>query len=485
MPVASLILSQPSPATAKAPPQAAKLLAGGEHAIAVELADLLYDSPWPVATNLVVTLATIGVLSFAFQSLIFLGWGISIAGICVVRILLWRLYHRHRLQADFEPQAWIRRFTYFAAATGCQWGSLATAVALLSSANADLFVPIIIAGLAGGIASDYTPHVPVVDAFIWPVVLPLIIVTFAVGDAPHIALSLLYFVFVVNLSLMARRSFRTLVHKLREKAEKEQLVTRLFEANRRAETALRAKSEFLANMSHELRTPLNAVIGFSEIISDEILGPIGNRKYLEYAHDLHASGQHLLQLINDILDLTKIGAGKLDLVEETVDISELIGACVRMMAHRAKSQGLTLSQSVAPDVDSLRGDSRRLRQVMLNLLSNSVKFTPPGGSVAVRCWIEAGRLVVEVRDTGVGIAEDDLPRALEPFGQVDNAFNRHGGGTGLGLPLTKRLVELHDGTFEIISRAGAGSAVKLTFPPSRTVKTPPRIQPERDALTAA
>src|SRR5665213_3559620 len=115
-----------------------------------------------VATNLVVTLATIGVLSFAFQSLIFLGWGISIAGICVVRILLWRLYHRHRLQADFEPQAWIRRFTYFAAATGCQWGSLATAVALLSSANADLFVPIIIAGLAGGIASDYTPHVPVV-----------------------------------------------------------------------------------------------------------------------------------------------------------------------------------------------------------------------------------------------------------------------------------------------------------------------------------
>jgi len=313
MPVASLILSQPSPATAKAPPQAAKLLAGGEHAIAVELADLLYDSPWPVATNLVVTLATIGVLSFAFQSLIFLGWGISIAGICVVRILLWRLYHRHRLQADFEPQAWIRRFTYFAAATGCQWGSLATAVALLSSANADLFVPIIIAGLAGGIASDYTPHVPVVDAFIWPVVLPLIIVTFAVGDAPHIALSLLYFVFVVNLSLMARRSFRTLVHKLREKAEKEQLVTRLFEANRRAETALRAKSEFLANMSHELRTPLNAVIGFSEIISDEILGPIGNRKYLEYAHDLHASGQHLLQLINDILDLTKIGAGKLEL----------------------------------------------------------------------------------------------------------------------------------------------------------------------------
>ena len=443
----------------------------GDAAIQRELADMLYSSPWPVATNLVVTLTAIGLLSVVFDTPIFLGWGVSIVGICIIRIVLWRLYHKHRHDDTFEPQQWIRRVTYFAAATGCQWGSLAMAVAIRSNAPTDSFVPIIIAGLAGGIASGYTAHVPVVDAFVWPVVAPLIVVTFAAGDPAHIALGVLYLAFAFNLSLMARRSFASLIALIRNKAEKEKLVGRLFEANRRAESALRAKSEFLANMSHELRTPLNAVIGFSEIISGEVLGPIGNEKYLEYARDLNASGRHLLELINDILDLTKITAERLDLADDVIDVTDLIESCVRMVARRAAAQEINLVRVIAPDVAGVRGDERRLRQVVLNLLTNSVKFTPAGGSIAVRASIEFDRLIIEVRDTGVGISESDLPMVLEPFGQVNNAFNRTGGGTGLGLPLTKKLVELHGGVFVIESVPNQGTVVRVILPPDRVVSS--------------
>ena len=435
-----------------------------------ELADMLYASPWPVATNLLMTLGAVVLLSLVFDTPIFLSWGVSIIGICIIRIMLWRLYHGHRHDDDFDPQPWIRRFTYFAAATGCQWGSLATAVAIRSNAPVDSFVPIIIAGLAGGIASGYTAHVPVVDAFIWPVVAPLIVVTFAAGDPAHIALGVLYLAFAFNLSLMARRSFTSLIALIRNKAEKEKLVGRLFEANRRAESALRAKSEFLANMSHEIRTPLNAVIGFSEIISGEVLGPIGNEKYLEYARDLNASGRHLLDLINDILDLTKITAERLDLVDEVVEVGELVDSSIRMVARRATAQNIDLACVIAPEVFCVRCDERRLRQIVLNLLTNSVKFTPPGGSVAVHASIEQDRLVIEVRDTGVGIAEADLPIVLEPFGQVDNAFNRNGGGTGLGLPLTKKLVELHGGVLQIESIPNRGTVVRVILPPDRVVR---------------
>jgi len=442
---------------------------GNAFQIRAELADLLYASPWPVTANLCLTLIAVGLLSLVFATPIFLGWGVSIAGICAIRIMLWRLYHRHRADPDFEPDAWVRRFTYFAAATGCQWGSLAMTVALMSNAPSDVFVPIIIAGLAGGMASGYTAHVPVVDAFIWPVVLPLIILTLAAGDVPHVALGFLYLAFVANLSLMARRSFRTLLQTLKAKQEKQRLVVELAEANSLAQEGLRAKSDFLANMSHELRTPLNAVIGFSEIICREVMGPIGNRKYLEYAVDLHNSGKYLLQLINDILDLTKIGAGRLALDDDLLNVADLVDSCIRMMRHRAELQGVVLYQSVSPEIRAIRGDERRLRQIVLNLLNNSVCFTPAGGTITVKSWIEHERLLIEVKDTGVGISEEDLPIVFEPFGQVDNAFNRKGGGTGLGLPLAKKLVEIHQGTLEILSARGQGTAVRLTFPPHRVV----------------
>ncbi len=244
----------------------------------------------------------------------------------------------------------------------------------------------------------------------------------------------------------------------------------LLAAKEQAELANRAKSEFLANMSHELRTPLNAIIGFSELIGNQVFGPVGNEKYLEYIRDINSSGQHLLDLISDILDLSKVEAGKLELYEENVDVAATIESCLTLLRERAESAGVSISCHLPKALPRLFVDERKLKQILINLLSNAVKFTPEGGRVALRVAVGPRRgFVIKVSDTGIGIAPDDIQRALAPFGQVDSALSRRFEGTGLGLPLTKALVEMHDGRFEIESTPGVGTTVIVRFPPRRIV----------------
>ncbi len=245
----------------------------------------------------------------------------------------------------------------------------------------------------------------------------------------------------------------------------------LREAKESAEIANRTKSEFLANMSHELRTPLNAIIGFSEIITDQLFGPIGSPRYTEYSRDILASGRHLLNLINDILDVSKAEAGKIELHDEPVAVADTIGSAMRLVSARAKENGLTID-IVAPAGDGivLNADPLRLKQIVLNLLSNAVKFTAAGGSVTVTYDIAPdGRFVLEVADTGIGIAEEDLPIVLTPFGQVDSKLARKYEGTGLGLPLSQALVKLHKGELKLRSEVGVGTAVSFTLPAERVL----------------
>ena len=242
----------------------------------------------------------------------------------------------------------------------------------------------------------------------------------------------------------------------------------LYEAKDRAETASRAKSDFLANMSHELRTPLNAVIGFSEILRDELFGPLGDTRYCEYAADINDSGNHLLRIINDILDLSKAEAGKIDMIDEVVALSELFDSSTRLLQPRLQSAELTLVQSLPDAIPGLRGDRQRLRQILLNLLSNAVKFTGPGGTVTLSAQLEAGGIVIKVADTGVGMSQGDLQKAMLPFTQIDSGLHRKYAGTGLGLPLTKSMVELHGGSMILDSTPGAGTTVTVRFPAERT-----------------
>ena len=252
---------------------------------------------------------------------------------------------------------------------------------------------------------------------------------------------------------------------IRRRVERE-----LREAKEQAEAASRAKSEFLANMSHELRTPLNAIIGFSEVMRGELLGPLGSPRYTEYATDIHESGSHLLTLINDILDVSRAEAGELTLNESEVDVAYVVRAARRLIEQRATAAGLALETGLAPGLPTIWADERMVKQMVINLLSNSVKFTPEGGRIRVDAALEpSGSLCLRVSDTGIGLSESEIPIALTPFRQVESGLTRKHGGTGLGLPLVKSLIELHGGSLRIESEPARGTTVSLRFPAVRIV----------------
>lgn len=242
-------------------------------------------------------------------------------------------------------------------------------------------------------------------------------------------------------------------------------------ARNSAEAANRAKSDLLANMSHELRTPLNAIIGFSGIMKEEAYGPIENDKYREYLDDIHGSGQHLLDLINDILDAASIEAGALELHENDVNLTNLVETSIRIIRPRAEDGRVAIISSIDPKLPHIYVDERRVKQVMLNLLSNAVKFTQENGEISVRSYMnDNGSLSISVSDNGIGMADEETMIAMNRFGQVDSGRDRKHEGTGLGLPLTMGLMKLHGGTLKVESEKGHGTSVTVTLPKDRIIQ---------------
>jgi two-component system cell cycle sensor histidine kinase PleC len=285
-------------------------------------------------------------------------------------------------------------------------------------------------------------------------------------------------------TLLTHRLYTTQLATLEARAEKDALIGELEtaksisdEARRRAETANIAKSRFLAQMSHELRTPLNAILGFSEVMKTEIFGPHSVPAYKDYASDIHNSGVHLLGLINEILDLSRIEAGRYELNEEPVSLVGVVGECCHLLQMRARNRGLTVHEVYETDMPKLWADERAIRQICLNFLSNAIKFTPQGGEIWVKAgWTASGGQYLSVKDTGPGIPEEEIPIVLASFGQGTNSIKSAEQGAGLGLPIAKSLVDLHGGTFALKSKLRIGTEVIVTFPPERVMSALPPLE---------
>ncbi|MEA3026325.1 MAG: two-component system, cell cycle sensor histidine kinase PleC [Alphaproteobacteria bacterium] len=327
-------------------------------------------------------------------------------------------------------------------------------------------------------------------------------VTFAValnfalqGDLHNYILGIMAVAAQGYFTLLAHRLYSAGLATLVARAEKDALIGELEQAKsisddarRRAEGASIAKSQFLAQMSHELRTPLNAILGFSEVMKTEVFGPHQVPAYKDYSNDIHVSGQHLLGLINEILDLSRIEAGRYELNEEPVSLPVVVEDCHHLLKLRAQNRGITVHEVFEADLPRIWADERALRQICLNLLSNAIKFTPSGGEIWLKVgWTAAGGQYMSVKDTGPGIPEEEIPIVLSSFGQGSNAIKSAEQGAGLGLPIAKSLVDMHNGTFTLKSKVRIGTELIATFPPERVMaalpplsEPSPSIQPEQD-----
>jgi two-component system cell cycle sensor histidine kinase PleC len=388
-------------------------------------------------------------------------------------------------QADISMKAWRRRFVTAEFLGGCGWAVLMLLLPRIAGEVAGLevfeFATMLI--FVSVITSLGSTLLPAAAAGTAPVTLVLAVLFVTRGGLLFPALAVMGISAQFFFLILASRLNSATRAMLEFRAEKDLLIAELGtaksisdESRRRAEEANLAKSRFLATMSHELRTPLNAILGFSEIIKGEILGPIGNANYKDYVGDIHTSGQHLLNLINEILDLSRIEAGRYELHEEPVNLVYVVEECQHLMQLRTKAKNITITDSYVRNLPRLWADERAVRQIALNLLTNAIKFTPSGGEIAIRVGLTGGGgQFLSIRDNGPGIPEEEIPIVLSAFGQGSIAIKSAERGAGLGLPIVQALMQMHDGTFELKSKLREGTEVIATFPQSRVMEALPPI----------
>ncbi|HEY8382697.1 MAG TPA: HAMP domain-containing sensor histidine kinase [Microvirga sp.] len=335
------------------------------------------------------------------------------------------------------------------------------------------------------------PLIAAVAAGIAPLTAVLVTIASHAGEPETVAMALLalsaqafLLYFAYRLERAAAATYRARAEMRARFAELEQISANTHEVRRQADEANRAKAQFLATMSHELRTPLNAILGFSEVMKNEVLGQHSTPSYREYSSDIHGSGQHLLALINEILDLSRIESGQYTLAEETVRLGDLVAAGAALMAPRAEAKGHAVSVSIDPSLDPVRVDPAAVRQIVVNLLSNAIKFTAPGGLITVKAgWTSRGGQYVSVTDDGPGIPAEEIPVALSSFGRGSLAVQNAEQGAGLGLPIVKGLADLHGGRFVLRSEPRKGTEAAVIFPAARTLSH--RDEPAAPQVPAA
>lgn len=420
-----------------------------------------------------------------------IGWLIIVIG---AKVLLLDVCRRFMAvpKDEVDTVVWQRRLFMAEAVGGLAWAGFAlvgvgvdqtAAPEGLFSSHVFLFASLIV---IIAIRMTFAATVPA-NLYVGTVPMTLAVVARLVmlGDFFYLALAAMAVGVHVYFIFLARGLQSTAQSMLEFRAQKDLLIAELEEARvtsdqarRRAEDANLAKSQFLATMSHELRTPLNAIIGFSEVMTQEIMGPLENKTYKEYTRNIHSSGAHLLNLINEILDLSRIEAGKYDLHEQAMNVCDTLDDCHRLMKLRAENKGLRLVEDFSPGMSTIWADERAIRQICLNLITNAIKFTPRGGVVTISARTEDDRSqVISVIDNGPGIPKEEIPKVLSAFGQGSLAQRTAEGGTGLGLPIVRSLIELHGGTFELKSELRKGTQAIIRIPATRVLQAMQPLQP--------
>ncbi len=387
--------------------------------------------------------------------------------------------------AEKAAGSWRRKFVLATAFCGAAWAYLVVALLQSGEPNAEAFAVLVML-LVSTIMSLLSAAIPAAFvAGMLPMIASVILLYASRLHAATLPTAALTIGVIGYFLVVVQRLHAATTRNISLQAEKDSLIAELEqaklnsdEARRRAESANLAKSRFLATMSHELRTPLNAILGFSEVMKEELFGPHGVPAYREYSNDIHTSGQHLLMLINEILDLSRVEAGGYDLKEEPVSLPDVVQDCCRLLSMRAKGRNLTVTQAIEEGLPRLWADERAVRQVTLNLLSNAIKFTPQGGSIAVKVgWTRNGGQYASIQDTGPGIPPEEIPIVLSSFGRGSLAHKNAEEGTGLGLPIVKGLIELHGGQFRLTSRVRQGTEAVAIFPPERVMDALPALDP--------
>jgi two-component system cell cycle sensor histidine kinase PleC len=441
-----------------------------ERVRAGHIATLIRQQPAAVLANLINSGLLALLLYGVWPSAWLAAWVAAVWLVTALRGFIW-LRYRHDSEQSAQARIPGILMTGVALATGIIWG--VPMVIFFPEAPLVLqgFIVFVLGGLSAGAVATLGSYLPAFFCFIIPALVPLGSRLLFQGETLYVTMGLMGAVYFVVIAATGLNLNRTLNRALTLQIEKSDLVDDLTEARARAEAASIAKSAFLATVSHELRTPLNAVIGFAQLLEAEVHGPLGHGKYREYLGHMSSSGVHLLNLIDELLDLSRAEAGHLLIREEiAVDLTAELTQCASLMTARAEQGGVHLKMALPEGLPWLRADPQRLRQIVLNVLSNAIKFTPRNGLVELFAVSESsGGLVVTVRDTGIGMSESDLVTALEFFGRADNADSRATEGTGIGLPLTALLMEMHDGELDIDSRPDGGTVVNLRFPAERVI----------------
>jgi two-component system cell cycle sensor histidine kinase PleC len=431
-----------------------------------------------ISASLVILLlvTTVGFMSSVWTGA--LGAGAWTAAVLVIHAIIVTKCRQflEKPMHEVSARAWRLRFITLDLFYGLAWMfSLIHPIGIdESSSTFMLFVMLLVVAVSSMLASSLPTAV---FAATFPVTTAIALDFILQGTLRHYILALMALTAQGYFAALTYRLYSSTLATLEARAEKDALIGELEqakaisdEARRRAEAANIAKSRFLAQMSHELRTPLNAILGFSEVMKTEVFGQHAVPAYKEYSADIHNSGVHLLGLINEILDLSRIEAGRYELNEESVSLVAIVEDCHHLLKLRASNRGITIHEVFEPDMPRLWADERAIRQICLNLLSNAIKFTPQGGEIWLKVgWTASGGQYVSVKDTGAGIPEEEIPVALASFGQGSNSIKSAEQGAGLGLPIAKSLVDLHGGTFTLKSKLRIGTEVIVTFPPERVV----------------